>query len=205
MTKEDIYEYLYFLNRECGNKKSSTARRLASLHGFYDYLVNQVNRLDSDPTAAIKPPKQDKVLPKYLTAEQSMDLLESTQTQSDFPERDYCMVVLFLNCGMRLSELVGMDLDDIDLEQRQIRLFGKGPQRAHGVSERCLRGSAAALPEQAQCDGRSFAEGACCVRDPAAQGAHLQPAGRAAGDRCHESSRPEGIFPPINCAIRPQL
>ena len=55
VTKEDIYEYLYFLNRECGNKKSSTARRLASLHGFYDYLVNQVNRLDSDPTAAIKP------------------------------------------------------------------------------------------------------------------------------------------------------
>ena len=44
VTKEDIYEYLYFLNRECGNKKSSTARRLASLHGFYDYLVNQVNR-----------------------------------------------------------------------------------------------------------------------------------------------------------------
>ena len=52
VTKEDIYEYLYFLNRECGNKKSSTARRLASLHGFYDYLVNQVNRLDADPTAA---------------------------------------------------------------------------------------------------------------------------------------------------------
>lgn len=95
ITKEDIYEYLYFLNRECGNKKSSTARRLASLHGFYDYLVNQVNRLPSDPTASIRPPKQDKVLPKYLTAEQSISLLESTQTQSDFPERDYCMVVLF--------------------------------------------------------------------------------------------------------------
>ena len=126
VTKEDVYEYLYFLNSECGNKKSSTARRLASLHGFYDYLVNQVDLLKQNPTASIKPPKQDKVLPKYLTAEQSMDLLESTQTQSDFPERDYCMVVLFLNCGMRLSELVGMDLGDIDMEQRQIRLFGKG-------------------------------------------------------------------------------
>ena len=55
ITKEDIYEYLYFLNRECGNKKSSTARRLASLHGFYDYLVNQVNRLSEDPTAAVRP------------------------------------------------------------------------------------------------------------------------------------------------------
>lgn len=126
VTKEDIYEYLYFLNRECGNKKSSTARRLASLHGFYDYMVNQVNKLEQDPTVAIHPPKQDKVLPKYLTAEQSVELLESTRSQSDFPERDYCMVVLFLNCGMRLSELVGMNLDDIDLENRQIRLFGKG-------------------------------------------------------------------------------
>lgn len=64
VSKEDIYEYLYFLNRECGNKKSSTARRLASLHGFYDYLVNQVNKLTENPTASIKPPKQDKVLPQ---------------------------------------------------------------------------------------------------------------------------------------------
>ena len=74
-----------------------------------------------------------------MTAEQSMDLLESTQTQSDFPERDYCMVVLFLNCGMRLSELVGMDLDDIDLEQRQIRLFGKGhKERMVYLNDACV-------------------------------------------------------------------
>ena len=139
VTKEDVYEYLYFLNRECGNKKSSTARRLASLHGFYDYLVNQVNRLSQDPTASIKPPKQDKVLPKYLTAAQSMQLLESTQQQSDFPERDYCMVVLVLNCGMRLAELVGMDLGDIDLEQRQIRLFGKGhKERMVYLNDACI-------------------------------------------------------------------
>ena len=139
VTKEDVYEYLYFLNRECGNKKSSTARRLASLHGFYDYLVNQVDLLKENPTASIKPPKQDKVLPKYLTAEQSMDLLESTQTQSDFPERDYCMVVLFLNCGMRLSELVGMNLGDIDMEQRQIRLFGKGhKERMVYLNDACI-------------------------------------------------------------------
>ena len=68
-----------------------------------------------------------------------MDLLESTQYQSDFPERDYCMVVLFLNCGMRLSELVGMDLGDIDLEQRQIRLFGKGhKERMVYLNEACV-------------------------------------------------------------------
>ena len=139
VSKEDIYEYLYFLSRECGNKKSSTARRLASLHGFYDYLVNQVNRLQQNPTTSIRPPKQDKVLPKYLTAEQSKDLLETTQTQSDFPERDYCMVVLFLNCGMRLAELVGMNLEDIDFEQRQIRLFGKGhKERMVYLNDACI-------------------------------------------------------------------
>ena len=98
-----------------------------------------INRLDADPTAAIHPPKQDKVLPKYLTAEQSMELLESTQTQSDFPERDYCMVTLFLNCGMRLAELVGMNLDDIDLENRQIRLFGKGhKERMVYLNDACM-------------------------------------------------------------------
>lgn len=139
VTKEDIYEFLYYLSSSCGNKKSSTARRLASLHGFYDYLVNQVNRLENDPTAAIHPPKQDKVLPKYLTKEQSIELLESTQYQSDFPERDYCMVVLFLNCGMRLSELVGMNIGDIDLEHRQIRLFGKGhKERMVYLNDACI-------------------------------------------------------------------
>jgi site-specific recombinase XerD len=139
VTKEDIYEYLYFLSSECGNKKSSTARRLASLHGFYDYMVNHIGKLASNPAAAISPPKLDKVLPKYLTEKQSLDLLESTQYHSDFPERDYCMVVLFLNCGMRLSELVGMNLGDIDLNMRQIRLFGKGhKERIVYLNDACM-------------------------------------------------------------------
>ena len=147
VSKEDIYEYLYFLNRECGNKKSSTARRLASLHGFYDYLVNQVNKLTENPTASIKPPKQDKVLPKYLTAEQSMDLLESTQYQSDFPERDYCMVVLFLNCGMRLSELVRLNIGDVSFENNTLRLFGKGrKERIVYMNDACVNAIKDYLP-----------------------------------------------------------
>ena len=154
VSKEDIYEYLYFLNQERGNKKSSTARRLASLHGFYDYLVNQVNRLEKDPTASIRPPKLDKVLPKYLTAEQSVELLQSTQTQGDFPERDYCIVVLFLNCGMRLSELVGMNLGDIDLEQRQIRLFGKGhKERMVYLNDACIEALRLYLDKRSALEG----------------------------------------------------
>ena len=139
VSKEDIYEYLYFLNQTCGNKKSSTARRLASLHGFYDYMVNHASRLEQDPTAAVSPPKLDKVLPKYLTADQARALLEATRTSSDFPERDYCMAVLFLNCGMRLSELVGMNMEDVDLAGRQIRLFGKGhKERMVYLNDACV-------------------------------------------------------------------
>lgn len=164
VSKEDIYEYLYFLNQECGNKKSSTARRLASLHGFYDYMVNHAGKLEANPTAAIRPPKQDKVLPKYLTEEQSMDLLDSTQYQSDFPERDYCMVVLFLNCGMRLSELVGMDLGDIDLEHRQIRLFGKGhKERMVYLNDACVEALQIYLEKRSAMEGLSPKERAVFV------------------------------------------
>ena len=191
VTKEDIYEYLYFLGSECGNKKSSTARRLASLHGFYDYLVNQVNKLEADPTAAIHPPKQDKVLPKYLTAEQSMDLLESTQFQSDFPERDYCMVVLFLNCGMRLAELVGMDLEDIDLENRQIRLFGKGhKERMVYLNDACMEALQLYLNKRNTMEGLLPKERAVFITR------RRKEKGGTSGDRCHESSRAEGLFHP---------
>lgn len=164
VTREDIYEYLYFLNQNCGNKKSSTARRLASLHGFYDYLVNQVSRLEQDPTSAVRPPKLDKVLPKYLTAEQSLDLLESTRFQSDFPERDYCMVVLFLNCGMRLAELVGMNLEDIDFAQRQVRLFGKGhKERMIYLNDACVEALQRYLEKRGSLEGLSPKERAVFV------------------------------------------
>ncbi len=164
VTKEDIYEYLYFLNQTCGNKKSSTARRLASLHGFYDYMVNHASRLEQDPTVAVKPPKQDKVLPKYLTADQAVELMEATRTGSDFPERDYCMVVLFLNCGMRLAELVGMNLEDIDLKGRQIRLFGKGhKERIVYLNDACVEALDRYLQKRGSVEGLSPKERAVFI------------------------------------------
>lgn len=164
VTREDIYEYLYFLNQSCGNKKSSTARRLASLHGFYDYMVNHASRLENDPTAAVSPPKLDKVLPKYLTAEQAVDLLETSLTQGDFPERDYCMVTLFLNCGMRLAELVGMNLEDIDLNARQIRLFGKGhKERMVYLNDACIEALDRYLQKRGTVEGLSPKETAVFI------------------------------------------
>ena len=138
IAKRDVFAYLDHV-RDADNGSKARARKLSALKGFFNYMCTQVGKLSTNPTESISLGAPKKALPKYLTAEQSMDLLESTQYQSDFPERDYCMVVLFLNCGMRLSELVGMDLGDIDLEQRQIRLFGKGhKERMVYLNEACV-------------------------------------------------------------------
>lgn len=122
-----------------------------------------------------------------------MELLESTQTQSDFPERDYCMVTLFLNCGMRLAELVGMNLDDIDLENRQIRLFGKGhKERMVYLNDACMEALRLYLGKRNTMEG--FAAGKGGLYYPTAQRAYLEPQGRTASDRCNESSRIKRLF-----------
>ena len=80
-------------------------------------------------------PKIKKSLPKYLTLEQSLELLNSIETGA--PERDYCMITLFLNCGMRLSELVGINISDI--QDNTLRLIGKGnKERIIYINQACL-------------------------------------------------------------------
>ena len=121
-------------------------------------------------------PSWTRFLPKYLTADQAVELLDVCRNQGDFPERDYCMVTLFLNCGMRLAELVGMNLDDIDLPGRQIRLFGKGHKEADGLPERCLHRGAGPLSAKAGDSGGAFSQRGGGVHHPAAERPHLQPA-----------------------------
>ena len=122
ITSGDIFEFLFMLQRQKNCKASTRNRKLSALRGYFKYLVNSVNVLVSDPTANIESAKNAKVLPKYLTAEQSIDLLKNIQ--SDFYERDFCMITLFLNCGMRLAELVRINISDI--RDGTIRLHGKG-------------------------------------------------------------------------------
>ncbi|MBQ7859832.1 MAG: tyrosine-type recombinase/integrase [Faecalibacterium sp.] len=118
----DIFEFLYMMQRQKNTKATTRNRKLSALRGYFKYLLNVVNQITVDPTANIDNAKTEKVLPKYLTADQSLALLKNVQ--SDFYERDFCILTLFLNCGMRLAELVRINISDIadDL----IRLHGKG-------------------------------------------------------------------------------
>lgn len=122
ITADDIYEFLYMLQQQKDCKASTRNRKLSALRGFFRYMVVVKNKLQIDPTATVSSAKRAKVLPKYLTEDESLALLNNIQ--SDFYERDYCMITLFLNCGMRLQELVRIDLPDI--KQDLILLHGKG-------------------------------------------------------------------------------
>lgn len=120
----DAYNYLRFLKDERGNSKKTRARKCSALKQFYFYLSKKAMMIKEDPLTDLELPKIDKQLPRYLSLEQSQDLLSTVS--SDGSVRDFCILVLFLNCGMRLSELVGLDINDYSKDNRTLRIFGKG-------------------------------------------------------------------------------
>ncbi len=126
VSTRDIIAFLYYLTQTKGNSPTTRARKLSCLKSFFKFLI-KMNYLDSNPAIQIEGPKKRASLPKYLNLNQSIDLLQTIQ-QSDSKNklRDYAIITLFLNCGMRLSELTGINLTDIDQDFRSLRVLGKG-------------------------------------------------------------------------------
>ncbi|MBO5042755.1 MAG: tyrosine-type recombinase/integrase [Clostridia bacterium] len=128
ITKEQIYDFLLYTDSERGNQTAAKARKLSAIKGLYKFLINKRGLLEENPAANIDTPKKKKALPKFLSLEESISLLNAiaNDVESKSRVRDYAIVTLFLNCGMRLSELVGISLTDIDPELRSMRVLGKG-------------------------------------------------------------------------------
>ncbi|MCR5142539.1 MAG: tyrosine-type recombinase/integrase [Ruminococcus sp.] len=136
-TLSDAHRYLYYLREERGNSTATRARKASALKRFYFYLHVKANRLPEDPLEYLEMPRIKNKEPRFLTLEQSLQMLQSID--SAHRERDYCMICLFLNCGMRLSELVGLDLIDYSRENRTLRLFGKGrKERIVYLNDACI-------------------------------------------------------------------
>lgn len=128
ITRSDIYEFMLYVGQNRENGWAARSRKLSTLKVFFKYLHLDRKDLEKDPTEAISAPHRRITLPKYLTLKESVSLLEAVKadTESKTVLRDYAIITLFLNCGMRLSELVGIDLTDLDKELKSLRVIGKG-------------------------------------------------------------------------------
>ena len=152
----DIFEFLSYLANErsinadspspdYGISASSRARKLSAIKSFYKYLTVRTKQLQENPVADLEYPKLRKSLPKYLTLEQSASLLKSVSGPNE--KRDYAILMLFLNCGIRRSELVGLNTSDI--YEDRIRVVGKGnKERFVYFGTACRRAIDAYLPER---------------------------------------------------------
>lgn len=130
----EIYDYLAYLSRVKGLNNASRARKVSSIRSFYKYLSNKTHLLQNNPVQDLDTPKQKKALPRYLTLDESIRLLEAVDEPNK--ARDYCILMLFLNCGMRISELVGLNISDI--RKDTIRILGKGnKERILYLNEGC--------------------------------------------------------------------
>ena len=128
ITQEDIYEFLMYADGTRKNLAAAKARKLSALKGFFKYLHVKRMMIDENPAINIETPKLKEALPRFLSVEESLLLLDAVKNdrESKSRVRDFAIITLFLNCGMRVSELVGIDLNDIDREFRSLTVTGKG-------------------------------------------------------------------------------
>lgn len=133
VTTADVFDFLSYLAKdrvrdpdskspEYGISPASRARKLSALKSFYKYLTTRTKQLQENPVADLEYPKLRKSLPKYLTLEQSSALLKAVSGQNQ--ARDYAILMVFLNCGIRRSELVGLNITDV--YEDRLRVVGKG-------------------------------------------------------------------------------
>ena len=146
VTLADVYSYLSFLSRDraknhnapqagCGLEASTRARKVASIRSFYKYLVNKAKVMTENPIQELDAPRQRQTLPRFLTLDECIQLLDSIDGAN--AERDFCIITLFLNCGLRISELVGLNVSDI--HANTIRVLGKGnKERILYLNDSCV-------------------------------------------------------------------
>ncbi len=156
ITTSDVFDFLSYLANdrtpnpaapasELGISPTARARKLSALKSFYKYLTVRTKQLTENPVADLEYPKLRKSLPKYLTLEQSAALLRAVSGPNE--KRDYAILMLFLNCGIRRSELVGLNLSDV--YEDRIRVVGKGnKERFVYFGTPCRKAIDAYLPER---------------------------------------------------------
>ena len=137
ITLKNATEFLLYCSEVRNNDIKARARKASSIRGFFKFISDKMNYIEKNPMSQLQVASSKKALPKYLTLEQSFALLDSVSGEN--MERDYCILTLFLNCGLRLAELVGLNIKDISFENETMVVTGKGnKQRLVYLNEACL-------------------------------------------------------------------
>ncbi len=141
ITQEDIHAFISYLsiNRRCG--PATCAKRISTIRIFFKYLTITEHILKTNPAQNLETPKLNKRLPRYLTLEDSQKLLNVTKDDEDNKngERNFAIITLFLNCGLRLSELININISDINFEDCRLTVIGKGnKERAIYLNKACI-------------------------------------------------------------------
>lgn len=132
----DAYQFMIYCKNERNNNEKTRARRVVAIRRFYGYLSDNLGLIDSNPMKTLEAPKMKKSLPKYLTLEESERLL--SVVDGKYKERDYAIITLFLNCGLRLSELCSIDYNDIR-DDGSLVVTGKGnKERTIYLNQACI-------------------------------------------------------------------
>lgn len=141
ITLDDIHSFVSHLAFDNKAKAATRARKVSTIRIFFKYLSSKANVLEINPAQDLETPKLDKRMPKYLSLEESQKLLKASENEENRNnERDYAITTLFLNCGLRLSELIGIDIKDIDFNECKMNVIGKGnKERTIYLNKACIK------------------------------------------------------------------
>lgn len=137
---EDIHAFLSYLATNLHSKPATRARKASSIRIFFKYLSQKEKLIEINPAQNLETPKKDKRMPKYLSLDESKKLLEvSSDEDNRNSKRDYAIITIFLNCGIRLSELVNINIKDITFSECKLNVIGKGnKERTIYLNKACM-------------------------------------------------------------------
>ena len=141
ITLDDIHAFISYLATNLRSKPATRARKVSSIRVFFKYLSSKAKLIESNPAQDLETPKLDRRMPKYLTLDDSKKLLSVAGNEDNRNSyRDYAITTLFLNCGMRLSELVNINIKDIKFDDCKMTVIGKGNKaRTIYLNNACMR------------------------------------------------------------------
>ena len=141
ITLDDIHSFISYLATDLRSKPATRARKVSSIRVFFKYLSSKAKLIEVNPAQNLETPKLDKRMPKYLTLDDSKKLLNVAGNEDNRNNvRDYAITTLFLNCGMRLSELVNINIKDIRFDESKMTVIGKGnKERTIYLNNACMK------------------------------------------------------------------